>query len=143
MKRFLVCCTLLAASATAFASPYQDRVSAFKTMLRTFEPMGVVVRGRDPYRPDQFQKQADALKTLARAPFEHFPPNSIEGKSRAKPAIWSEPAKFNADKQDLFTKVDALATAAQTHQLAEVKRAYSAVAQSCKACHDSFRGPEQ
>ena len=133
---------LLTLTAGAFAAdPSQARQNAFKTMLRTFEPMGVVVRGRDPYVAKQFLQQSETLRTLARQPFAHFASPGNDPKNRAKPNIWSQPAQFQKERDQFYSRVGALESAAKTGQLPAIRTAYGNVAQSCKSCHDAFRGP--
>lgn len=140
--RILTGIVLLTITASALADdPSQARQTAFKTMLRTFEPMGVVVRGRDPYIAKQFQQQSDTLRTLARQPFTHFGRPGNDSKNRAKPNIWSQPVQFQQERDQFYNRVDALAVAARTGQLPAIRTAYSNVSQSCKSCHDIFRGP--
>ncbi|SMF45670.1 c-type cytochrome [Pseudogulbenkiania subflava] len=134
---------LLALSLPVLASSGEERQQSFKKILRTFEPMGLVARDRAPYRKDEFIKQADTLKQIAATPFTLFTPNSIDAKSRAKPEIWSQPEKFKAAQQKFLTAVNDLDAAAKTGDIANIKRSYGVVAQSCKSCHDSFRGPEK
>jgi cytochrome c556 len=140
---------LIASLAAALALPAfavaggAERQHAFKQVLLDFEPMGLMVRERDPYKKDVFIKHADALKLAARQPFTLFVPNSIDGKSRAKPEIWSQPARFDAEKTRFLAAVDALDGVARSGDLAAIKKSYAVVAQSCKSCHDSFRGPER
>ena len=142
LVRLTGCALLLTLTATAFAAdPSQERQSAFKTMLRTFEPMGVVVRGRDPYIAKQFLQQSETLRTLARQPFTHFASPGNDPKNRAKSTIWSQPAQFQHERDQFYSRVDALTAAAKTGQLPAVRTAYGNVAQSCKSCHDAFRGP--
>ncbi|MEN3032806.1 cytochrome c [Chromobacterium amazonense] len=131
-------------AAHADDTPAEVRTKAFKKMLlQSFEPMGMAVRERAPYDQAKFAQQAEALKTLAAEPFKHFPAGSITGKSRAKPEIWSQPAKFQADKDAFLKSVDNLALVAKSGDLAAIKKSYGQVAQSCKTCHDAFRGPEK
>ncbi|CUA84268.1 Cytochrome c556 [Gulbenkiania indica] len=125
------------------ATPTEARVTAFKTMLRTFEPMGLVVREQEPYRKDAFAKQAATLKTLAAEPFKYFPAGSADAKSRAKPEIWSQAPRFAEARTRFLTAVDGLNAAAQTGDRAAIRKAYGEVAQGCKSCHDAFRGPEK
>lgn len=133
---------LLTLAAGAFAAdPSQERQKAFKTMLRTFEPMGVVVRGLNPYVPKQFLKQSELLRTLSRQPFAHFASPGNDPKNRAKPNIWSQPAQFQKERDQFYNRVDALEAAAKTGQMSAIRTAYGNVAQSCKSCHDAFRGP--
>lgn len=135
--------TLLVLALPAIASSGEQRQQSFKNILRAFEPMGLVARDRAPYRKDEFIKQADALKQIAAIPFTQFTPNSIDAKSRAKPEIWSQPEKFKAEQQKFLTAVNELDTAAKSGDIANIKRSYGMVAQSCKSCHDSFRGPKK
>lgn len=145
MKKLLTVLLLgaIAAPLALADTPAETRTKSFKKILLSFEPMGMVVRGRDPYQKDAFIRQADTLKQLAAEPFNHFPANSISGKSRAKPEIWSQPAKFQADKDAFLKAVSELNLAAHRGDLAVIKKNYGAVAQSCKSCHDAFRGPEK
>ncbi|WP_293765543.1 cytochrome c [uncultured Aquitalea sp.] len=145
MKKILAALllTALAIPAAMADSPTEVRTQSFKKILRAFEPMGMVVRDRDPYNKDAFIKQADTLKQLSAEPFNHFPQGSIDGKSRAKPEIWSQPAKFQSAKDNFLKSVNDLSSTARSGDLAAIKKSYGVVAQSCKACHDSFRGPER
>lgn len=143
MKKLLLASLLAALSAPLLAAPGGvERQQAFKKVLLQFEPMGVVVRGRDPYNKAQFITRADALKLAAVQPFALFVPNSIDAKSRAKPEIWSQPAKFKAEKDKFLQAVNNLDTAAHSGDLNAIRKNYDLVAQSCKSCHDSFRGPK-
>ena len=124
-------------------SPAEIRTQSFKKILRAFEPMGMVVRDRDPYNKAKFIAMADSLKLVSAEPFNHFPAGSIDEKSRAKPEIWSQPAKFQAARDTFLKAVNDLDSTAHNGDLASIKKSYGVVAQSCKACHDSFRGPEK
>jgi cytochrome c556 len=143
MKKLLLTLLLAAMAVPAAATPGgAERQQAFKKILLQFEPMGIVVRGRAPYQKADFIMHADALKQIAAQPFTLFVPNSIDAKSRAKPEIWSQPAKFQAAKDTFLKAVNDLDTAAHTADLATIRKQYDVVSQSCKSCHDSFRGPK-
>ncbi|NDV12581.1 c-type cytochrome [Crenobacter caeni] len=131
----------LALAGTVHANPTAEaRVKDFKAILRSFEPMGVVVRDRAPYRKDEFARLAASLKAAAPAPFARFAAGS-QANSRAKAEIWSQPARFDAEKKQFIVAVDALNKAAQAGDLAAIRASYGQVGQSCKSCHDVFRGP--
>ncbi|MBV8048848.1 MAG: cytochrome c [Paludibacterium sp.] len=143
MKKLLLTMLLTTLAVPTLAGPGgAERQQAFKKILLQFEPMGIVVRGRAPYNKADFIMHADALKQIAGQPFTLFAPNSIDAKSRAKPEIWSQPAKFQAAKDALLKSVTDLDAAAHNADLATIRRQYDVVAQSCKNCHDSFRGPK-
>ncbi|WP_333700695.1 cytochrome c, partial [Rivihabitans pingtungensis] len=125
------------------AATAEARVAAFKKMLRTFEPMGTVVRERDPYRKDAFAEQAKTLQMLAREPWPLFVPGTAVGKSRAKPEIWSQPDAFKKEQQGMIVAVDALAASAQAGDIKDIRAKYATLANTCKSCHDSFRAPQR
>jgi cytochrome c556 len=143
MKKLLLTTLLAAFALPALASPGgAERQQAFKKILLQFEPMGIVVRGRAPYNKAEFIQHADALKLAAAQPFTLFAPHSIDAKSRAKPEIWSQPAKFATAKNNFIQAVANLDQTAHTGDLGAIRRSYATLAQTCKACHDSFRGPK-
>ncbi len=141
MKK-LVLLAVLAASlpAISHAESGAERQKSFKTVLRNFEPMGVLLRSGG-FHKDVFAKHADAMKATAAAPFAQFKSNAIDDVSRAKPEIWTQPAKWKAEESKFLQAVDSLHKSAQTDDLAAIRRDYAAVSASCKSCHDSFRGP--
>lgn len=133
---------LLAACTTPPENPQTTvRTQAFKALLRDFEPMGVMLRERDSFRKDSFATHAEALKQIADTPFQHFPAGSAGG--RAKPEIRSQPQRFADERARFLQAVDQLASSAHGDDTAAIRRSYGAVAQSCKSCHDAFRGPER
>jgi cytochrome c556 len=80
------------------------------------------------------------LDTLNKLFFTAFPEGSdMVASSRAKPEIWTEPAKFKQYADKLNTEVIRLSAAAKTGDPAATRSAFSSVAQACKACHDDFR----
>lgn len=143
MKKLLLSALIATFTLPALANPGGvERQQAFKKILLQFEPMGVTLRGGSTFNRAAFVQHADALKLAAAQPFGMFPPNSIDAKSRAKPEIWTQPAKFAAAKDNFLKSVDALAAAAHNGDMNALRQRYSAVTQSCKSCHDSFRGPK-
>lgn len=142
MKRLFAAVLLSALCAQAMAGAGEDRQRSFKKVLLSYEPIGVMLRD-GPFRKEQFVKNADALKLASRQPFTLFAPNSIDDVSRAKPEIWTQSAKWKQEEDRFLQAVDALQAGARTDDLAVVKNKYAAVTQSCKSCHDAFRGPKK
>lgn len=121
--------------------PVTKRRAVLQETLRTFEPMGVILRGRDAYVPEKFLALAVKLQALSTRPWTYFPPGSTYAPSRAKPAVWRQPAQFK-QAQDTYVKAAAdLAAAAKTGNLDQIRPAYARVRESCAACHKTFRGP--
>ena len=69
-----------------------------------------------------------------------FPEGSeMEGKSRAKPEVWKNQAKFKEYADRLNGEVAKLVTASKGGDLNATRSAFQATAGACKACHDDFR----
>lgn len=67
----------------------------------------------------------------------------IPGKTRAKPAIWSDWNKFYAATRRLKSKALELEAAAATGDKAKIDAARKALGkEACAACHKVFRGPK-
>ncbi len=147
MKPSLFVClaALVALSACSSEKPQdpetRDRVQAFKSVLNAFEPLGLMVREKQPFDPIRFAELAAQLKDESRKPFAHFAA-APTGSSKARPEIWSEPARFAKARDTFYQHADQLAavTAGKPAlKLADVSPAYGQLAQSCKSCHDAFR----
>jgi cytochrome c556 len=121
--------------------PVTKRRALLQETLRTFEPMGIVLRGKQPYVAASFQASADKLNILSTQPWTYFPVDSTYAPSRAKPAVWQQPAAFRQAQDRYIQAVSRLDAAARTHDLEQIRPVYTEVTESCAACHKSFRGP--
>ena len=121
--------------------PVTKRRALLQETLRTFEPMGLMVRGKNPYVAANFLSLADKLQTLSTQPWVYFPPGSTYAPSRAKSAVWQQSAQFKQAQDTYIKAASALAVAAKTGNLDVIRPAYMRVGDSCAACHKSFRGP--
>ncbi|GHD65913.1 c-type cytochrome [Jeongeupia chitinilytica] len=138
MKRLiLLCCTaalLAGCSKTDPHSPSAIRQTIFKDMLRTSETLGGMVRGRSSYDPAAFQSGALKLKTLASAPWTHFPEFDASGPSHASAGQFNAAArKLEAATTELAARTGPAAT------MADIRPRFAAVEESCAACHRQFR----
>ena len=116
-----------------------QRQAVFKQFTRTLEPMGLVARDRQPYVAASFTASALALQRLSTQPWVHFTPESNYPPTRAKAAVWQEPARFQQAQREFTTAVDGLVGAAQASDLAVIRKAVENVEGSCKSCHTGFR----
>ncbi len=98
-----------------------------------------MANGRMPFDAAVAASDAAVLDVIDKLPFVAFIDGSDKGDTRALPAIWTERAKFDAAAQKMVDDVTKLNAAAKTGNLDQIKTAVGAVAQSCKACHDSYR----
>ncbi|MHB1678165.1 MAG: c-type cytochrome [Sulfuriferula sp.] len=120
--------------------PVTKRKLIFKEILRTVEPMGLVMRGRKPYDQAQFLQQAIKLQGLSTQPWKYFTPDSNYSPTRAKPDVWDKPVEFKQAQQKLITATGKLVAAAQSGDMDLIHHDFSGVEESCKACHQQFRG---
>ena len=68
----------------------------------------------------------------------------MPGKTRAKPEIWQDKAKFDTLARTLTERAEALEAAAKTGDKEKIGQAFAALNRdACTACHNAFRAPEQ
>ncbi len=79
------------------------------------------------------------MATLSHLPWAAFGSGTDLGETKAKPEIWKEQAKFKGGADKLQAEAAKLAAAAKTGNLDNLKAAFGATAETCKACHDAFR----
>jgi len=120
--------------------PVTKRRALLQETLRTFEPMGIVVRGKNPYVAADFLALANKLQTLSTQPWAYFPPGSTYAPSRAKPAVWQNAAQFKQAQETYIKAVSNLDAMAKTGKMDLIRPAYQHVGDSCAACHKAFRG---
>ena len=123
---------------TGPGQPVAHRRDAFKAILKVFEPMGVMLR-TDRFEPERFAQLAQALKERRDAPWPYFRPDTNYPPTKALPAVWDEPERFEADRQAFFEATDHLAKIAGTDDKAIAGEAYKAVEETCYSCHDTFK----
>jgi cytochrome c556 len=129
-----------ASAQATFAKPedaIKYRQSALTVMANHFGRLAPVVREQAPFDAAAVQKETALLVQLAALPWDGFAPGTEGGKARDD--VWKDTPKFQQAAANLQTAMGKLNDAAKTGELAQVKAAYGAVGQSCKACHDSFR----
>lgn len=68
-----------------------------------------------------------------------FPAGSDKGKTGARELIWANFPDFTAKAKGLETAANALADTAATGDKAATGKAFAALADTCKACHQRYR----
>lgn len=115
------------------------RQSVMYTMGNHFyQRLGAMANGRIPFDAKAAADNAELVATLARQPWIAFGPGTNIGETQAKPAVWSEQAKFKELSEKMQAEVAKLQTVSRTGDLEALKVAYRATANSCKACHDAY-----
>lgn len=120
--------------------PVTKRRALLQDTLRTFEPMGIMMRGKKPYAAADFLALAERLQTLSTQPWAYFPPGSTYAPSRAKPAVWQQSAQFRQAQDTYIKAASNLVAVAKTGNPDLIRAAYLQVSESCAACHKAFRG---
>jgi cytochrome c556 len=120
------------------AGPIRDRHELMEGIGKNAKMIGDALKAGNTApvatAADQIQRDATRITSL-------FPPGSTNPKSRAKPDIWQNWAKFEAGTKDLQAAATALAAAAKGG--GDVRGGAQAMFDVCKSCHDQFRIPEK
>jgi cytochrome c556 len=115
------------------------RQSVMTVMGTHFGRIGAMANGRVPFDAKVAQDSAHIVATMSTLPWPAFTPDTEALKTRAKPEIWKEGAKFKEANEKLMSETTKLEVAAKSGNLDTIKAAFGAVGGSCKACHDSFQ----
>jgi cytochrome c556 len=141
----------LLALASTFAVPAlaqfrkpEDAVKYRQSVMYTmgthfYSRLGAMANGRIPFDAKAAAENADLVLSLSKLPWIAFGPETNgAGKSDAKPAIWTEQAKFKDLSEKMQAEVVKLHAASRAGDVEVLKAAYRSTANACKACHDSF-----
>ncbi len=138
------CLAALPMLATAqFAKPddaVRYRQSGFNVMGTHFGRLGAMAQGKMPWDAKAVADNLAVVEAVHKLPFTTF----VEGtdkvsSSKAKPEVWSDKAKFEKARDDMFAAVAKLSETAKGGQEAAIKTAIGNTGGTCKACHDDFR----
>src|SRR5574343_1389115 len=109
--------TLLAACGepedTRPGQPVKHRQQAFKDIIKSFEPMGVMLR-KGSFDAERFDKLSAELVAKRDLPWSHFGPDTNYPPTKATPEVWSKPAEFDKEKQAFIAATDKLQAAVQS-----------------------------
>ncbi|SIQ57213.1 c-type cytochrome [Marinobacterium stanieri] len=134
---------LAMASTVAVAVKPEDaidyRQGVFQAIKWHFGTMGAMVKGKMDYDADDFTRRAEIVSQLSHLPWEGFVEGSYSGDTDALPAIADNWDKFEGGSNMLMEKTAALATAAKTGDMDQIRPAFGEVGKTCKGCHDNFK----
>ncbi len=116
-----------------------QRRAVFKQFTGALEPLGLMARDRKPWDTAAFKAGALELQRLSTLPWPFFTADGNYPPTRAKPAVWAQPAEFKQAQDDYLAAVAALRAAAEGGGAAAGRPAVEQVEKACKACHDRFR----
>lgn len=132
----------IAASAVAQVKPdvlVKQRQAAMTLQGKYLGPIGAMMKGAVPYNADVVALNATFLENLSRMPWDGFQPSTSGEKSKAKPEIYKDMAKFKAAWETLEAETSKLGAVARAKDEAGVRATFGGVAKACGSCHDAFR----
>ena len=151
MKLWSVVTTLFAFAAMSLATPamaqdagaaVKERVAIMKNVSGTMKALAKSaeagkVGGKDAERAAKALAGAKKVASL-------FPANSGSDmvKTRAKPEIWKDWAKFEAEAGKLVAGLTAVDAAAKAGDAKALAAAVKTAQGTCGGCHKPFRGPK-
>ena len=145
VTKFFVVLLLFVAALPALAgdSPQEQRHELMEHVGDAAKAVGGMLKEEKPFDATvamaSFETWADAAARVG----DLFPAGSETGyDTRAKAAIWSDRAGFDAALQGFAEAVDA-AIAANPQDLESLNAAAGPVFKKCKACHEEYRTEEE
>lgn len=119
--------------------PVAHRRAAFKEIVKTFEPMGVMLRN-GTLDHKTFQPLAQRLQQQAGTPWDYFGPGTQYPPSRATDAVWQQPEQFARQRQAFINASQQLATlSGQGAGREALLKAYDTLHDTCRDCHKTFK----
>lgn len=119
----------------------QYRQALYTVIGGTFGPIGGILQGRAEYNAADVARRADRIAFLATMAGDAFPEISKDGKTKAKPEVWTDKAGFAKAVKTFEESTSMLAALVKKDNTnsAAFKAAAGKVGEACKGCHDNFR----
>lgn len=128
----------------AGADIVKSRIAGYREIGAAFKNINDQLRSGSP-QPYLLQVSAREIVNGTRTQYLWFPAGSGPKpgvKTRAKAAIWAQPAKFKALQDGFAAKAAALAVATKGNDVARIQAAVKGLGGACKACHTVYREEE-
>ena len=124
---------------------YDARHKGFERMGKSFKALNRELKGDAP-NIDVVRLEASVLADSARQIPNWFPagsgPDAVP-RTRAKAEIWSNSQDFQQRAQNFIQASTAFHQTAQGGDVAALKAGLPTLGNSCKECHDRYRGEEK
>lgn len=136
----------LAAAGTAYAqlAPKDAvgvRINAYRETGAAFKNINDQLKGDVPAKI-MLRSSARTIAGAARDQHKWFPAGSGPDagvKTKAKPAIWSDAAGFNAAQARFAREADLMVKVVESGDKTQMQKQAKALGQSCSSCHSKFR----
>jgi len=124
---------------TRLSDAVKYRQAVFQVLGTHTQRAGAVAKGDVPFDKPSAEANAAIIELLSRQLAHAFPPGSDMPPGKAKPEVWQDAAQFKAQLEQFQSAASKLSIAARASDASAFKTAFNALAQTCKACHDSYR----
>jgi cytochrome c556 len=147
MKKSAIAALVLAATAVPVlaqkAMKPEDQIKMRKSTMDligyNFGSLDAMAEGKKPFDKEEAQRNAELVARLVALPKRFFGEGTdLEGKTKAKPEIWTHRADFDKKMEALATEAAKLPAVASADN-EEFKKQVSATGKACKSCHDDFK----
>ncbi len=119
------------------------RQSYFTMVAMNFGPLVAMAKGEMPFDAGMAQGFANDLAGISELNLKRgFAPGSEQGKTRAKPQIWSNMDDFESKLMDFQNATAQLKTVAAGGDANAIAMQTGAVGKTCKACHDEYKSKD-
>ena len=150
MKRWLawvVCCAVLVGltgESTAQFARTEDAIKYRQSVMfligQHFGRIAAVVQGREAYDKASLENNAVLVATFAQLPWDAFMVPGSDSGTAMRSAALTDQAGFKTAGERSGDEIEKLARVAADGDLDAIRAQFGAVGQSCKACHDAYRG---
>lgn len=116
------------------------RKALYQAVAWNVRPMGGMASGKAPFDAKEFALRAGNVAALTPMLAESYAPESKAATAtKLKPEAWSNRADFDAKLKDLVDRSAALASTAKGTDVDATKKAFFALTDTCKSCHDKYK----
>lgn len=144
MKKIVMTVALATIASTSLADvkPFEAveyRKGIFKAVKWQFGPIADMVKGKQDFNAEEMASRATNLAALSKMPLDGFRAGTYASATSALPVIEEKWDDFAGLMGKFETNTAALAEAAQSGDLKQIKPAFIQVAKTCKSCHDQYK----
>lgn len=131
------------AGATDVAAVMHARHEHYEEMGKAMKGIGNELKAGSP-SVETIQRHAALIAGYGPQVLSWFPEGSgpEAGRTRAKAEIWSDGETFRQRAEAFRAEAAEFQQAAQGGDIAAIRAAQAELGDTCKNCHDKFRGPE-
>jgi cytochrome c556 len=126
-----------------FAKP-EDAITYRKSVMQVikkhFSTMAGVVKGKRPFDKTSFSEDARVVAIMSKLPWEaSLIPGTTEGATTLSEKALKDSQGYLAGAKQFENASSELVAAAESGDMAAIKKQFGATAQTCSGCHKAYR----